>query len=159
MTVPTPSFTVTAVDHTGLTVSDIDRSIRFWTEVMGFELRRRGHLAGEFATQVTGVDDADIATAIIAAPGHTIELLQYSSPGMTPDELRSPAAPGTKHLAFTVDDIVAVRERLADHGWFTRGSVQTMTEGPRAGTKFLYLHDSDGLTLEFIEPAKEPAPQ
>ena len=153
MTVPTPSFTVTAVDHTGLTVSDIDRSITFWTEVMGFELRRRGHLAGEFAAQVTGVDDADISTAIIGAPGHTIELLQYTSPGTAPEELRSPAAPGTKHLAFTVDDIAAVHARLGDGGWFTRGSVQTMTEGPRAGTKFLYLHDSDGLTLEFIEPS------
>lgn len=154
MTVPTRPFTVTAVDHTGLTVSDIDRSIAFWTEVMGFEVRRRGHLAGDFAAQVTGVEGADISTAIIAAPGHTIELLQYTSPGVATDELRSPATPGTKHLAFTVDDIAAVHERLADHGWFTRGSVQTMTEGPRAGTKFLYLHDDDGLTLEFIESPK-----
>ena len=136
MTTNQPAFSVTVVDHTGITVSDIDRSITFWIEVMGFELVRRGHLSGEFAAQVTGVPGADINTAIVRTPGHTIELLQYVSPKISSAEtLRSPAAPGASHIALQVDNIDAVAAHLCADGWFTRGAIQTMAEGPRTGDR------------------------
>jgi hypothetical protein len=64
------SFRVLAADHTGITVSDIERSLVFWRDVLGFELSHRAHQKGELAEQITGVAGAEILIAVVKAPGH-----------------------------------------------------------------------------------------
>lgn len=70
-----------AADHTGITVTDLERSLAFWRDVLGFDLSHRAQLSGEFAAGVAGVPGAEISIAVVAAPGgHRIELLQYHQP-------------------------------------------------------------------------------
>ena len=142
---------INAVDHTGITVNDLERSVAFWTGVLGFELERRGRITGEFAAEVTGVGGADISTAVVAAPGHRIELLQYHAPEHPAATRTGPEVPGAMHLAFRVDDLDEVLAALDRAGWAPDGSAATMADGPRAGTRFVYLRDPDGTTLEFIQ--------
>lgn len=102
-------FTVQAVDHTGITVTDLERSLAFWRDVLGFELSHRAQLSGEFAAGVTGVPGADIAIAVVTAPGgHRIELLQYHQPAERAHLRPRPCDVGSVHLALRVDDIDAV---------------------------------------------------
>ncbi|MCP8890072.1 VOC family protein [Sphingomonas faeni] len=114
---------VTAVDHTGFSVSSLAEAIRFWTEALGFTLERQSKMRGEFIHQVTGVDAPDVETAIMKAPdGSMIELLQYgrrAHNGRVPD---SAAAIGAAHLALTVADIGSAVERIEAAGWEARGS-------------------------------------
>ncbi|WP_031468505.1 VOC family protein [Sciscionella sediminilitoris] len=147
------SFTIHATEHTGITVADLDRALEFWTGALGFALVRRGRLDGDFAGDVTGVAETGISIAVLEAPGgHRIELLEYT----TADRDRSakrPCDPGAMHLAFTVDDIEAVLAAVAVHGFTPPGRVRAMPDGPRAGTRFVYLTDPDGTTVELIQPA------
>src|SRR5207244_12713739 len=71
-------FRILAADHTGITVSNLERSLAFWRDVLGFELSHRVHQTGELAAEITGVAGAEISLAVLKAPGgHKIELLQY----------------------------------------------------------------------------------
>ena len=75
------SFPIIAADHTGITVSNLERSLSFWRDVLGFEFSHTAHQKGELAQEITGVEGAEIKLAVLRAPGgHKIELLEYLAP-------------------------------------------------------------------------------
>src|SRR5881275_3588606 len=75
------AFRILAADHTGITVSNLERSLAFWRDVLGFELSHCAHQTGELAAQITGVPGAEILIAVVkSAGGYKIELLEYSAP-------------------------------------------------------------------------------
>lgn len=146
---------VLSVGHTGITVSDLDRSVAFYRDVLGFPATDKRHLGGELAEQVTGVPGAEIDIVFVSAPGHTIELLQYLEPG---DRRRSDLRPcdaGSFHLCFMVDDIDRVVESARTAGFEPVGPTATVHGGPRAGLRAIYTRDPDGVLLEFMQ---EPTP-
>ena len=54
------AFRIIAADHTGITVSNLERSLAFWRDVLGFELSHRAHQKGALAEEITGVLGAEI---------------------------------------------------------------------------------------------------
>ena len=140
-------------DHTGITVSNLERSLSFWQNVLGFELSHRAHQMSEMASEITGVAGAEIKLAVVKAPGgHKIELLEYLAP---PDrkqhvDLR-PCDVGWVHVAFTVDNLDAVLQKIAASGWKAAGKPQTLKTGPNAGKRVVYVRDPDGTTIEFMQ--------
>jgi glyoxylase I family protein len=142
---------VKSVAHTGITVRDLEASIAFWRDVLGFEVERRMEMSGEFAAQVTGVPDAHFVLAALAGGGHHIELLQYSRPVHRDHVCPRPCDVGSFHVAVNVDDLDATAELCAQHGFTLAGAPQSATEGPLAGCRFVYLRDPDGLTVELIQ--------
>src|SRR4029077_15444740 len=113
------SFRILTADHTGITVSNLEQSLVFWRDVLGFELSHRAHQTGELAAEITGVPGAEISLAVLrASGGHKIELLEYLAPadrkqyfGLRPCDV------GSVHLALTVDNLDAVLEKIATAGW------------------------------------------
>lgn len=76
-----PPFQILAADHTGITVSNLERSLAFWRDVLGFEISHRAQQSGQLASEITGVSGAEILIAVLKAPGgHKIELLEYRAP-------------------------------------------------------------------------------
>jgi catechol 2,3-dioxygenase-like lactoylglutathione lyase family enzyme len=144
---------IIAADHTGITVSDLERSLAFWHDVLGFELSHTAHQTGEMATQITGVKGAELRLAVLRTPGgHKIELLEYLAP---PDRKKHidlrPCDVGSLHVALLVDDLSAVLERIAASGWKAAGKPQTLTAGPNAGKRVVYVRDPDGTTIELMQ--------
>ena len=71
------SFRILSADHTGITVSNLERSLAFWRDVLGFEFSHRANQKGEMAEQITGVKGAELKLAVVKSPsGHKIELLE-----------------------------------------------------------------------------------
>jgi catechol 2,3-dioxygenase-like lactoylglutathione lyase family enzyme len=139
------------VGHTGITVSDLDRSAAFYRDVMGFPVTDKIHLGGELAEQVTGVAGAEIDIVFVTAPGHRIELLHYVRPGHGgPSPLRA-CDPGCFHLCFMVDDIDRVVEAVRAAGFEPVGPIATVKDGPRPGLRAIYTRDPDGVLLEFMQ--------
>ena len=146
------SFRIVAADHTGFTVSDIERSLIFWRDVLGFELSHRAHQTGDLAAQITGVAGAEILIAVLKAPGHKIELLEYRAPADRQQRNdRKPCDLGAAHIALLVDNLDAVLDRIAASGWKAAGEPQTLTVGPNAGKRVIYVRDPDGTTIEFMQ--------
>lgn len=148
----TKPFRIIATDHTGFTVANIERSLAFWQDVLGFELSHRAHQTGDLAREITGVAGAEISIAVLKAPGHKIELLEYLAP---PDRKRvdlKPCDVGSVHVALTVDNLDTVLSTIAASGWKAAGEPQTLKSGPNAGKRVVYVRDPDGTTIELMQP-------
>ena len=144
-------FRILAADHTGITVSDLERSLAFWQDVLGFELSHRAHQKGDLAEHITGVAGAEILIAVVKAPGHKIELLEYRAPADRKKLEARPCDVGAVHVALTVDNLEAVLEKIAASGWNAAGEPQTLTMGPNAGKRVIYVRDPDGTTIELMQ--------
>ena len=145
---------IIAADHTGITVSNVERSLQFWRDVLGFELSHTAHQTGELAREITGVAGAEIKLAVLKTPGgHKIELLQYLAPPDRKHANTRPCDVGHVHVALLVDDLDAVLEKIAASGWNAAGKPQTLKIGPNAGKRVVYVRDPDGTTIEFMQVA------
>jgi glyoxylase I family protein len=147
-------FRIITADHTGITVSKLERSLAFWRDVLGFELSHTAHQIGEMAEEITGVAGAEIKLAVVKAPGgHKIELLEYLAP---PERKRHvvlrPCDIGHAHVALTIENLDAILERIAASRWKAAGKPQMLKSGPNAGKRVVYVRDPDGTTIEFMQP-------
>ncbi|MDO9378724.1 MAG: VOC family protein [Nocardioidaceae bacterium] len=148
--------TVVTVAHTGITVRSLEAATAFWVQALGASVEREFALEGDFASDVTGVAGAQISAAVLLLGGHRIELLEYLQPTHREHLKPRPNDLGSWHLALEVTDLDLTAARCGAHDWRLAGAARTMTAGPRAGTRFAYLHDQDGATLELIEqPARD----
>ena len=121
--------------HTMLRVGDLERSIKFYTEVLGMRvLRRSENPEYKYSLAFVGYDDED-KTAVIE--------LTYNW-GVSQYDLGSAFG----HIAIGVDDIYATCEAVKAAG----GKV-TREPGPVTGgtTVIAFIEDPDGYKIEFIE--------
>jgi glyoxylase I family protein len=147
------SFRIIAADHTGITVSDLECSLAFWQNVLGFELSHRAHHTGDLASEVTGVPGAEISLAVLKGYGHKIELLEYLAPPNRKQRLDlRPCDVGSTHVALMVDNLDAVLRTIAASSWKSAGKPQKLKSGPNAGKRVVYVRDPDGTTIEFMQP-------
>jgi catechol 2,3-dioxygenase-like lactoylglutathione lyase family enzyme len=147
------AFRIISADHTGVTVSNLERSLEFWRDILGFELSHTAYQKGELAREITGIEGAEIKLAVLKAPGgHKIELLEYLAPADRERGNLRPCDVGSVHVALLVDDLDAVLERIAASDWEAAGNPQTLTTGPNAGKRVVYVRDPDGTTIEFMQP-------
>jgi catechol 2,3-dioxygenase-like lactoylglutathione lyase family enzyme len=148
-------FSIISADHTGITVSNLERSLAFWRDVLGFELSHTAHQKGELAQEITGVEGAEIKLAVVKTPGgHKIELLEYFAPADRKRANIRPCDIGSMHVALLVEDLDAALAQIAASGWEPAGKPQTLTRGPNAGKRVVYVRDPDGTTIEFMQPPK-----
>ncbi len=146
------AFNVLATNHTSFTVSDLDRSIAFFRDALGFEVTSKAPRNPEVVSKITGIPGTDMLIAFVRGPGHSLELIQYLGPKEGRGRVRSlPCDVGFSHVAFDVDDIDAAIAAAAKHGVVPVGEVAVIDQGPNAGGRVAYLRDWDGVTVEFIQ--------
>src|ERR1051325_7919085 len=153
-------FRVLSADHTGITVSNLERSLVFWRDVLGFEFSHTAHQKGELAQEITGVEGAELKLAVLKTPGgHKIELLEYLAPADRKRANFRPCDVGSVHVALLVENLDAALHRIAESGGKTAGQPQILTKGPNAGKRVVYVRDPDGTTIELMQIAtKCPSP-
>lgn len=135
--------------HTALSVSDLDRSIRFYCELLGMRLEWRiDHRKSEALEKVVGLRNVDVSYAMLSGWGGRIELFQYHTPVGHPYPSDKPVCDkGITHFAFQVEEIDALYEKLVGRGVRFNTPPQVIREGVKA----TYLHDPDGMILELIQ--------
>jgi glyoxylase I family protein len=147
------TFRIVAADHTGITVSNLERSLAFWRDVLGFDFSHSAHQKGEMAQQITGVKGAELKLAVVKSPkGHKIELLEYLAPTHRKKDVDlKPCDVAHAHVAFVVENLEPLLEKIAASGWKAAGEPQMLINGPNAGKRVVYVRDPDGTTIEFME--------
>ena len=153
------TFKIKRIDHTGFTVSSLEDALKFWVDTIGFRhLYTWTFETGPFIEQLVGVPGAAVRLAMVEGPGHMIELLEYTSPdGRHVYKPRSSDV-GSVHVAFYVENMEALLQRIASVGWLPVGKVQTVESGEREGLRLIYVRGPDGVTLEFLQ-LPEDAPK
>jgi catechol 2,3-dioxygenase-like lactoylglutathione lyase family enzyme len=149
---------VGSVYHTGFTVSDIDRSVAFYRDVLGLRLVRRQAGTASYLATVTGFEGVRLEIALLqpAAGGSMLELLQYVSHPAPPTD-RATNRPGNGHLCFEIDDVRVACAELRRRGVTLISEPAEITAGAHAGGMAVYLRDPDGFTVELYQgPAASP---
>ena len=150
------------IDHINIVVSDMERSVRFYTELLGLRRGFATTLQGEWVERVTGLSGAVADCVFLETDDPTVrlELLQYRSPeGVALGPNRLPNTHGLRHLAFTVDGeaLAPLVERLrAADVEVVSDPVQVPFRVANLGQKRLfYFYDPDGAVIELA--AYDPA--
>ena len=131
--------------HYAITVSDLDRAVEFYRDVLGLEVIAEFSVGGDaFATGVD-VDGASAEFAHLDAGDARIELVSYDPEG---DTRGTPSLnePGAAHVGLEVEDLDAVYEALPN-GVDTLSEPQT-TE---SGTKICFVRDPENNLVELLE--------
>jgi catechol 2,3-dioxygenase-like lactoylglutathione lyase family enzyme len=141
--------------HVGLTVKDLDASIRFYHDVLGLEFSNEPSpwFEGEGLGQAVGVPGAALRQVSLLLGDTMFELLEYKSP---PSETAGPLKSnslGGSHVAFFVDDIEAKKAELEAKGIEFYSDVNHVDDGVLAGWRWVYFEDPDGYPLELVEVA------
>jgi catechol 2,3-dioxygenase-like lactoylglutathione lyase family enzyme len=144
--------------HFSFTVADLDRSIEFYRDLLGFDLIHTQVQANEYTRRLVGYPDAHLKVAQFAVPGqprgistHDLELVEYVSPLGSRGDINI-CNPGAGHLAMTVDDIQERYDRLTAAGVTFVSPPNAITEGVNTGGQTCYFRDPDDIVLEMVQP-------
>jgi len=140
--------------HTGITVSDLDRSVEFYRDVLGLELMMEPTevFEGEKLSRGVGVPNASLRQAVLKVGEGAVELVEYLTPKSPVDKPMPLNTLGAMHLAFRVKDANEKIMELEAKGVKFLSPLNVEKEGPLAGLKWVYFKDPDGITLELVEP-------
>lgn len=141
-----PHIQVTAIDHVGVAVPDLDKAIAFYRDTFGFEV---AHLEIN--------EEQGTREAMLRAPGDdsgtAVQLLAPLSPDSIIGKFLANRGPGVQQVAYRVDDIDAASEALRAQGF------RVIFDKPKHGTEnsrtnFVHPKDTGGVLVELVEPAK-----
>jgi catechol 2,3-dioxygenase-like lactoylglutathione lyase family enzyme len=139
-----------ALSHIGICVSDLDRSLRFYREALGFAFASELEVAGEPADTLLRLRGVRLRAVYLERDGFRIELLHYESPprraATQPHEMN---ALGFTHLSFRVNDVGATLAALREAG----GTVleDTVIRFPGTGPVAAFVSDPDGVLIELVD--------
>ena len=149
---------ITGVHHFGLTVSDAERSLRFYRD-LGFDVVSDREVEGDYVEEITGVPGAHIRLVHLTSFGHNLELLEYLRPRGA-RRARGFQDAGSAHVCLVSDDLETDVEQLRAQGLeFRSDGPVTTTSGPNKGGIGVYAQDPDGNALEIIQLARAWGPE
>lgn len=112
-------------DHVGITVADLDEATAFFVG-LGLQVEGRMLMEGEFVDTVIGIPDSRSEVVVLRPPdgGPGLELSSFLRPDHQPGSSAAMSTElGLRNVALEVDDLEAVLDRLAAHGYGLVGGV------------------------------------
>jgi lactoylglutathione lyase len=140
-------------DHIGIQVRDVEESVRFYSDHLGFELVDRWSMTEPYVQRVVGhYPDVTLEIALLSIPGSDVflEILEYRGVEKAPVDPAT-ANPGTAHFCVFVDDLDELYGRLTAAGVRFVSELQTPTVGPNKGGRLVYMIDPDGIRVELVQ--------
>jgi glyoxylase I family protein len=125
---------ITAIHHVAIICSDYNKSKRFYTEILGLTV-----VAEHYRT-----DRDSYKLDLAIGDRYAIELFSFPNP---PARVSRPEACGLRHLAFAVDNIEAMIEKLSAHNI----AAEPIRIDEYTQKRFTFFADPDGLPLEVYE--------
>ena len=145
-------MSIIGTHHTGFSVSNLERSLAFYVDQLGFEILWQREITEDYFGRIVGYPGCVVKAAHLQAPNstHVLELFEYTTPpGNTID--KSSPNPGIAHVCYLVQDIHGFYENLKAKGVSFRSSPVLIDQGVNAGAFAIYLEDPDGIAVEFLQ--------
>ena len=140
---------VTDFVHIGLVVEDLDETVRF-LGLLGLDCSESGVLGGEWIDRIIGLENVTVEVVMARGPdgSDVFEVVRFHSPSAGAQEATAAVnRPGLRHVAFKVDDVRGVVDRVREAGWETVGEIVDFEN------TFLlcYVRGPEGLIVELAE--------
>lgn len=147
-----------SIDHLNIVVRDLETTVRFYCDLLGFQQTNRATLQGDWIDAVAGLSGIKAEVVFLELPGNgpRIEVLQYLTPAGQNLPANSIANTfGLRHFALRISDMTATVARLRAAGvQFVGDPVEVPTgilKGSTVHKTLCYFHDPDGVLLELAE--------
>lgn len=148
---------IKGVHHFSISVTDMDRTIDFYSRLLDLTLQSRSQNAGETLGEAVlgtkwGLNQkhADLELAIMTVGNASVEFIEYKDPKAQPYH-RNPSVAGSAHIAFEVNDIEETRKKLQGAGVEFHSPIQTFIEEGKIEWKWCYFRDPDGICVELVQ--------
>jgi len=139
------------IRHTGIVVMDLDESLQFYTQKMGFVISKRMDESGSFIDKILGFDNLNVTTVKMTLnEGQMIELLDFKT-HKTEQLPRRINDIGPTHLAFTVSSVDDVYEDFCKDGI---EFISLPTLSPDGYAKVAFCKAPEGTYIELVELIK-----
>jgi len=139
--------------HVGVCVSDLERSLAFYRDGLGFQEVGRLDATGEATETLLQLEDVDLCAVFLERDGVRVELLAYRSPAHRgAGEPRPMNALGLTHLSLRVDDVGAAIDALERAGG--RVLRATRVRNPELASAAVFITDPDGTRIELVESSR-----
>ena len=148
-------MTLLRLTHIGLCVSELERSLRFYRDGLGFRLRSHFEVAGEPTDTLLQLEGVDLHAVYLERDGTRIELLHYRSPGHVAGETpRALNRVGLTHLSLRVDDLDTTLAALVAAG--ARIVDRSRIDIPAFEAAAVFVTDPDGTLIELVQAPGDP---
>lgn len=151
-------YTIKRTFHTGFCVGDLDWTIGFFQQVLGFKLLDKAPRDSRNQSFITGVPGAQVMIAYMDCAGHPLELQEYSGPADRQGYRPRMVDMGHFHLSYVVDDVDAVVAACKKYDQRIRTLSPhplEVDQGPNKGNKIQFVVLPDGVHLEFTTRINE----
>jgi lactoylglutathione lyase len=145
------------MSHVGLAVSDLQASLRFYTEGLGFEVGPRFEAGDDVAPVSEVAAPARSTSQYMTKDGFRLELLGWEVPGVQGSPSTARNQLGLTHLCFEVDDVAYTEARLLSLGATQVPDARVVVERPPAKISIVILADPDGTRIELLQRHEAPA--
>ena len=131
-------------NHVGLCVTDLERTQRFYIDLLGFTFDRELRPPDEFTAQLVRVPSPVNMTAVyLSRDGFVLELLHFGRDDNPARRERVMNEPGLTHISVSVDDVAATVTQVPEYG----GEVLADTD---LGGLAIMIRDPDGQLIELL---------
>lgn len=139
------------IRHLGVTVSDLDKALEFYVDLLGFRVHKMADESGECIDNFSSLKDVAVTTVkMYDNNDNMLELLHYKSHPEPADKNRTRPITeiGCSHFALTVDDLDSLYDSLSGEGIEFNYPVQVSPDG---NVKVAFCRDPDGTLIEMVE--------
>jgi methylmalonyl-CoA/ethylmalonyl-CoA epimerase len=142
------SALVTAIDHVGIAVPDLDVAIKWYHDHLGMIVLH------EEVNEDQGIREAMLSVRGAAKGSAQVQLMAPLDETSTIAKFLDKRGPGLQQFAYRVSDLEALSEKLRADG------IRLLYEVPRRGTansriNFIHPKDAGGVLVELVEPASQ----
>jgi len=149
------SLPIQRLTHVGICVSDLERSLRFYRDLLGFSLEHELEVAGEPTDTLLRLRGTKLRALYLTRDGVRIELLHFASPPAPAARRRVMNEHGLTHLSFRVADLAAMLAALRAAGV---GVLEdTVIRFPEFQSAACFITDPDGQLIELVQAPGDPA--
>jgi catechol 2,3-dioxygenase-like lactoylglutathione lyase family enzyme len=140
---------IRATRHTGIVVRDLEKSLRFWRDVMGLAVAADFREQGRFIDTVQALSGVSLHMVKLCAPdGTMIELLHDEAHPTAPPAANRLCDSGIRHVAFTVADLEASWRTLRKEGCEVLSEPVTSPDGK---ARLFFARDPEGNLMELVQ--------
>ena len=146
---------IARITHVGIGVSNLERSLRFYRDLLGFTWEHELDVEGEPTDTLLRLRGTKLHAEYLTRDGVRIELLYFASPPAPPRPERPMNQYGLTHLSFRVTDMDAVLDALRAAGESVLE--ETVIRFPEWQSAACMILDPDGQLIELVQAPGDPA--
>ena len=133
------------IRHTGIVVRNVEQSLSFYCDMLGFEIVKDQIESGDFISHILDMNKCKVRTIKMKCNKQMIELLKFNIEDENTN-VRLLNSVGCSHIAFTVEDLDYIYNNTDDVYWVSKPKIDDF-----GNVKVAFCKDPNGVFIELVE--------